>query len=74
MLQVWTVDTERKRFRTYVMAAFGQKASASGDPEGAHLGSLQLQLSLALGVTPRRLLVLLQGQVGIRGSTSVGIG
>ncbi|TNN82834.1 hypothetical protein EYF80_006791 [Liparis tanakae] len=31
-------------------------------------------LSLALGFTPRRLLVLLQGQVGIRGSTSVGIG
>lgn len=41
---------------------------------GAHLGSLQLQLSLALGFTPRRLLVLLQGQVGIRRSTSVGIG
>lgn len=38
-----------------------------------HLGSLELQHGLALGFPPRRLLILLQGQVGVRGSTCVGI-
>lgn len=38
-----------------------------------NLGSLELEVGLALGLTPRRLLVLLQGQVGIRWSTRVGI-
>lgn len=39
----------------------------------AHLGSFELQHGLALGFPPRRLLILLQGQVGVRGSTRVGI-
>lgn len=38
-----------------------------------HLGPLELQHGLALGFPPRRLLILLQGQVGVRGSTRVGI-
>ncbi len=41
--------------------------------EKMNLGSLELEQGLALGLTPRRLLVLLQGQVGIRWSTRVGI-
>lgn len=41
--------------------------------EKMNLGFLKLEQDQALGLTPRRLLVLLQGQVGIRWSTRVGI-